>query len=140
MAHPNGARKIGRSSYPDRRKGQHEQRIGSSLVGEAIFECASPIEAEKAVIAALAEFRVDEMGLEWFLVDYETAVAAVSSATKTEPLPFGSSDIKSTVVTVFLDAARFAALENWRSKQPRIPSRSEAIRILVDWALEQGGP
>lgn len=28
-------------------------------------------------------------------------------------------------------------LEEWRRKQPRIPNKSEAIRILVDQALEQ---
>lgn len=30
-------------------------------------------------------------------------------------------------------------VEEWRRKQPRIPSKSEAIRILVDIALRQGG-
>ncbi len=28
-------------------------------------------------------------------------------------------------------------IEEWRRKQPRIPSRSEAIRMLVDIALEE---
>ena len=30
----------------------------------------------------------------------------------------------------------FERLEEWRRKQPRIPSRAEAIRILVDQALD----
>jgi metal-responsive CopG/Arc/MetJ family transcriptional regulator len=28
-------------------------------------------------------------------------------------------------------------IDEWRRKQPRIPNRSEAIRVLVDWALER---
>lgn len=31
-------------------------------------------------------------------------------------------------------------IEEWRRKQPRIPSKSEAIRILVDRALEADKP
>ncbi|WP_108609195.1 hypothetical protein [Aminobacter sp. MSH1] len=31
-----------------------------------------------------------------------------------------------------------ARIEEWRRKQPRIPSKSEAIRILVDKALDSG--
>lgn len=30
-------------------------------------------------------------------------------------------------------------IDEWRRKQPRIPSKSEAIRILVDKALEKEG-
>lgn len=31
-------------------------------------------------------------------------------------------------------------IEEWRRQQPRIPSKSEAIRILVDRALEPDKP
>lgn len=29
-----------------------------------------------------------------------------------------------------------AAVDRWRAQQPGIPNRSEAIRILVEWAVE----
>jgi hypothetical protein len=30
----------------------------------------------------------------------------------------------------------FEQVENWRRGQPKIPTRSEAVRVLLQWALE----
>jgi len=38
-------------------------------------------------------------------------------------------------VQVVAPASWVQRIEEWRRKQPRIPSKSEAIRILVDRAL-----
>jgi hypothetical protein len=39
-------------------------------------------------------------------------------------------------VQLVTTAAWMERLEAWRRKQPRIPSKSEAIRLLVDRALD----
>lgn len=41
-------------------------------------------------------------------------------------------------VQIVTTAAWVARVEEWRRKQPKIPSKSEAIRMLVDQALESG--
>ena len=40
-------------------------------------------------------------------------------------------------VQVVAPASWVQRIEEWRRKQPRIPSKSEAIRLLVDKALGQ---
>jgi hypothetical protein len=42
-------------------------------------------------------------------------------------------------VQLVTTAAWMERLEEWRRKQPRIPSKSEAIRMLVEKALEAEG-
>lgn len=42
-------------------------------------------------------------------------------------------------VQLVTTAAWMERLEEWRRKQPRIPSKSEAIRMLVDRALDAEG-
>lgn len=39
-------------------------------------------------------------------------------------------------IQVVAPATWVQRIEEWRRKQPRIPSKSEAIRILVDRAIE----
>jgi hypothetical protein len=41
-------------------------------------------------------------------------------------------------VQIVAPASWVQRVEEWRRAQPRIPSKSEAIRILVDRALSQG--
>jgi hypothetical protein len=41
-------------------------------------------------------------------------------------------------VQVRLRGSHYAALEEWRRRtQPKIPSRSAALRMLIEYALEQ---
>jgi hypothetical protein len=45
-------------------------------------------------------------------------------------------------VRLQLDGPLFISIENWRRTQPKIPSRAEAIRLLVERGLgerDQGG-
>jgi hypothetical protein len=42
-------------------------------------------------------------------------------------------------VQIVAPASWVERVEEWRRKQPRIPSRSEAIRILVDQAIAAEG-
>lgn len=39
-------------------------------------------------------------------------------------------------IQIVAPASWVERIEEWRRKQPRIPSKSEAIRILVDQALD----
>lgn len=41
-----------------------------------------------------------------------------------------------TVVQFYLEKKMFEDIENWRRKQPRIPSRTQAIVTLVEWGLQ----
>jgi hypothetical protein len=43
----------------------------------------------------------------------------------------------SSAVQVRLRGPLYRALENWRRSQPKIPARSEALRELLERALEQ---
>jgi hypothetical protein len=40
-------------------------------------------------------------------------------------------------VQVRLRGSHYAALEEWRRTQPKIPSKSAALRMLIEYALEQ---
>jgi hypothetical protein len=40
-------------------------------------------------------------------------------------------------VRLELDGLLFAGVENWRRSQPEIPSRSEAVRLLLALALSE---
>jgi hypothetical protein len=40
-------------------------------------------------------------------------------------------------VRLALEGPIFALVENWRRSQPKIPSRNEAIRLLIRQALER---
>ena len=44
---------------------------------------------------------------------------------------------QAAVVRLPLEGPIFALVEDWRRSQPKIPSRNEAIRLLLRWALEQ---
>ncbi len=43
-------------------------------------------------------------------------------------------------VQLVTTAAWMKRVEEWRSRQPKIPSKSEAIRLLVDQALDADKP
>ena len=43
-------------------------------------------------------------------------------------------------VQVRLRGALYLALENWRRSQPKIPPRSEALRVLLERALAERQP
>jgi hypothetical protein len=43
----------------------------------------------------------------------------------------------SAAVQVRLRGTAFTSLENWRRSHPKIPSRSEAMRLLIEHALEE---
>lgn len=56
--------------------------------------------------------------------------------TKTQPMPPKLDDQSPTErVQIVTTSAWMARVEEWRRKQPKIPSKSEAIRMLVDQAL-----
>jgi hypothetical protein len=56
--------------------------------------------------------------------------------TKTNTMPPKLDDESPTErVQIVTTAAWMARVEEWRRKQARIPSKSEAIRLLVDQAL-----
>ncbi len=58
---------------------------------------------------------------------------------ETEAMPPKLDDESPTErVQLVTTAAWMARVEEWRRKQPKIPSKSEAIRMLVDQALAQG--
>lgn len=40
-------------------------------------------------------------------------------------------------IPIMMSVAEVARIDDWRAKQPGIPPRAEAIRRLVDRALEQ---
>jgi hypothetical protein len=44
-----------------------------------------------------------------------------------------------TAIHLRLQGALFESLENWRRSQAKIPSRSEALRSLLQLALMTGG-
>ena len=44
---------------------------------------------------------------------------------------------QTAVVRLPLEGPIFALVEDWRRSQPKIPSRNEAIRLLLRQALEQ---
>jgi len=44
---------------------------------------------------------------------------------------------QTAVVRLPLEGPIFALVENWRRSQPKIPSRNEAIRLLLRQALER---
>jgi hypothetical protein len=44
---------------------------------------------------------------------------------------------QTAVVRLPLEGPIFALVEDWRRSQPKIPSRNEAIRLLLRRALEQ---
>ncbi len=62
------------------------------------------------------------------------ATATISELGETVPpkLEDGSATERLQIVA---PASWVQRIEEWRRKQPRIPSKSEAIRILVDKAL-----
>jgi hypothetical protein len=43
-----------------------------------------------------------------------------------------------TAIQVRLRGPLYMALENWRRSRPTIPARSEALRELIERALENG--
>lgn len=57
-----------------------------------------------------------------------------------KPVPPKLEDGSATErIQIVAPASWVERIEEWRRAQPRIPSKSEAIRILVDRALSQGG-
>jgi hypothetical protein len=44
---------------------------------------------------------------------------------------------QSAVVRLPLKGSMFVLVEDWRRSQPKIPSRNEAVRLLLRRALEQ---
>jgi hypothetical protein len=46
-------------------------------------------------------------------------------------------DKKDQRIPVMMSAAEVAAIDTWRARQPGVPSRSEAIRRLVQAGLSQ---
>ena len=44
---------------------------------------------------------------------------------------------QTAAVRLQLEGPIFALVEDWRRSQPKIPSRNEAIRLLLQGALEQ---
>lgn len=55
---------------------------------------------------------------------------------ETKPVPPKLDEDSATErVQIVTTAAWVARVEEWRRKQPKIPSKSEAIRMLVDQAL-----
>jgi hypothetical protein len=47
-----------------------------------------------------------------------------------------ADELKDLRVPVMMAAAEVAAIDAWRRKQPDLPSRSEAIRRLVELGLK----
>ena len=45
-------------------------------------------------------------------------------------------ELKSTRITQMMGDSEIAAIDEWRRKQPDLPSRSEAIRRLIDAGLQ----
>jgi hypothetical protein len=103
-------------------------------------------------VAALLERRSHEilarhrMSGEWFNIDIASAVAAVMEAAadlKIELVPydtpkptFPNSALESPVVVqIRVTDAQLAAVDAWRRKQADPPTRSEAIRRLIEAGL-----
>lgn len=86
IAHPEGWRKIGYAANPIKRLSQHQRHSGERLKGEVVFSCDDPIEKERKAHRALISHRI--MG-EWFNIDLQSAVDAITKATglKEEPFP-----------------------------------------------------
>lgn len=47
--------------------------------------------------------------------------------------------VTGSAVQVRLEGPLFVAFERWRGSQPRIPQRSEALRLLIQRALSNAG-
>ena len=47
----------------------------------------------------------------------------------------GITDKSHAAVQLRLKSDTFVSLENWRRAQPKIPSRAEAVRLLIEQAL-----
>jgi hypothetical protein len=46
-------------------------------------------------------------------------------------------DENAAAVRLELEGPIFALVEDWRRAQPKIPSRNEAVRLLIQQALER---
>ena len=50
-----------------------------------------------------------------------------------------ADELKDLRIPVMMAATEVAAIDAWRRKQDDLPSRSEAIRRLVEWGLKAKG-
>ena len=49
-----------------------------------------------------------------------------------------ADELKDLRVPVMMSVADVSAIDEWRRRQPDLPSRSEALRRLVELGLKQG--
>lgn len=82
------------------------------------------------------QLRDHALGHEWFGVSSEAAIENVKAAV----VAYGSGErvppLERERIFGVLPVSTMAAVDNWRRKQPKIPSRSAAIQQIVLLALE----
>jgi predicted GIY-YIG superfamily endonuclease len=126
-----------------------QSRLASTRYGLTFGPCAlafvkappdgvSAHKVEQAAHYILKDHRVRgdnfQTGTEWFNVTVEQAIKAVRAAMRNPAIK--PPPVKKRTTTMMMDQDFYEAVQNWRAKRAprrrgRIPSFSEAIRILV---------
>lgn len=145
LAHSEGrGLKIGYSNDPVSRLKAVAADTGSVMT---LLHYTEPMDDPRPV-EAMAHWllRDTHLGGELFSADEATARKAIETAIRmvregeqapqriNNATPF--ADLKDARVTMVAPGDWIRRIDDWRCRQKRIPSRSEAIRLLVDRALE----
>lgn len=101
---------------------------------------SAPINPDDAYgIERLAHWQLKHhsLGHEWFCVSTEAAIENVESAIVAYRAGSRAPLADSVTVSILIPTSTAHFIDEWRRKQAKIPSRSEAIRHLVDEALRK---
>ncbi|KRE07497.1 hypothetical protein ASE63_22625 [Bosea sp. Root381] len=132
-----GPQKIGLSWYPPNRRAFLARVTAKRL---KLHHYAAVSAVDVYAVERLAHWRLRDLRLEgeWFNITPSAAAEEVEQAV----LAFAAGDRAPYAepkeverATVIAPASMMARVEEWRRKQTKIPSKSEAIRMLVDQAL-----
>jgi hypothetical protein len=140
---PSGLRKIGHSRAPRRRA--VELGCHNTIDERGVFtleyerECfTDPRDRERVAHMLLLAKRFK---LEYFAVSLEEARKAVDFAISSEvpsiaAAPPDEPPPRNGRLEMWVDAEFAKRIDDWRRRQPHLPSRAEALRTLVAFALD----
>lgn len=137
--------KVGCSGRLQKRRKEVAFGIGEEVT---LLHASAPLENAKQVeVMAHWLLRDHHQGGEWFSVEASAAVAAIDEAIlrvgagEAAPQRINNAtpyaDLKTETIQVCLPISLMERVTEWRRLQPRLPSRPEAIRMLVDRFLSE---
>lgn len=143
MKDPAGPVKVGYSKDPALRIKSVFGWSGNRPEGYAVVSCG---EADLRALEKRAHEILEPMHYrgEWFNTDPESAVSAVLRAAADLGLqvvrgafPTVQTTPQPNRISVMLPDSLIAKIDQWRGRQPGVPSRSKAIRLMVDHAYSR---